>query len=163
LVKLATLLAVVGLDFSARAFPGGPPIRDAAHIALLGRLKRRLAPSLAWNVEVPVTDGATAAAQGRTTDRRAWDAVIKTGRWSIGVEAETRLGDVQELLRRLALKRRDGSVDFVLLLVNDTAHNRHVLSADGVEIRTQYVGTTRRTLRSLGAGLKPGTDSVVVL
>ena len=163
IVTLATLLAGVGLDLWARAFPGGLPVRDAAHFALLRRLKLRLAPSLAWNLEVPVVTSAVAGAQGLANDRRAWDAVIRGDRWSIGVEAETRLGDVQALLRRLALKERDGSVDFVLLLVNDTAHNRRVLSGDGFGMRTQYLGTTRRTLRSLGAGLKPETDSVVVL
>jgi hypothetical protein len=35
----------------------------------------------------------------------------------IGVEAETRARDRQELQRRVALKRRDGGVDRVILLL----------------------------------------------
>ncbi len=64
-------------------------------------------------------------------DRRAWDAVIEGQGWRIGVEAETRLHDVQSLLRRVALKQRDGAVSAVILLVNDTANNRRVLGSSG--------------------------------
>ena len=71
-----------------------------------------------------------------TQDQRAWDAVITTvaqagdgrpRRCLIGVEAETRLRDLQALQRRLALKRRDGGVDRVILLVADTRSNRAIL------------------------------------
>ena len=57
-------------------------------------------------------------------DRRAWDAVIGIARVRIGVEAETRARDEQELERRLSLKRRDGGVDHVILLLADTRSNR---------------------------------------
>jgi transcriptional regulator with XRE-family HTH domain len=54
LSNLARLLAVVGLELSARAFPAGPPIRDAAHRALLERFRARVSPTIAWRFEVPL-------------------------------------------------------------------------------------------------------------
>jgi transcriptional regulator with XRE-family HTH domain len=163
LLKLATLLGTVRLELSARAFPAGPPIRDAAHVALLARLKARLSAALRWRLEVPVVTVAGKLVPGVANDRRAWDAVIGGNGWSIGVEAETRLGDLQALYRRIALKRRDGSVDLVVLLVNETAHNRRVLAVEGGELTTQFPGTTRRTLLDLGSGVRPSLDAVAVL
>jgi transcriptional regulator with XRE-family HTH domain len=162
-IRLATLHAAVGLELSARSFPAGPPIRDAAHLRLLARFKDRLAPSLRWRLEVPVTavQGFVSATAGH--DQRAWDAVIEGAGWSIGVEAETRIGDAQALLRRISLKRRDGNVDLVVLLVNDTTHNREVLLAASEHLRTELPGSTRHALRALGAGIPLRTSSVVVL
>lgn len=82
---LARLLAVVGLELGARAYPGGRPIRDEAHRRLLDRLRAHVSEQVRWRYEVPV------AAAG---DARAWDAVIRSGGASIAVEAETRLCDV---------------------------------------------------------------------
>jgi len=160
-IRLSTLLATVGMDLTARAFPSGPPIRDAAHVALLARLRAELSSGLAWRLEVPVVP--TAPFGGGPVDRRAWDAVIEGDAWSIGVEAETRLGDLQALYRRIALKQRDGSVQFVLLLVNDTAHNRQILALDGTEIRSRFGGTTTRVLRCLRSGTSLQGNSLLVL
>ena len=162
-VRLATLLGAVGLELSARAFPAGPPIRDAAHVALLARLRARLSHTLHWQLEVPVVKSAGALAPVPSTDRRAWDAVVEGTSWSIGVEAETRLVDVQALYRRIALKRRDGTVDLVLLLVNATAHNRQVLHLEGTELRLQLAGSARMTLHALSSGLMPKADTVILL
>lgn len=52
--RIAVLLAVVGLQLSARAYPSGAPIRDAAHASLLGRLRSHLHPSLRLRIEVPM-------------------------------------------------------------------------------------------------------------
>jgi transcriptional regulator with XRE-family HTH domain len=163
LVRLAALLAAVGLELSARAFPAGPPIRDAAHIALLARLRARLSPALGWHVEVPVVAIAGPLGPGVRRDMRAWDAVIDGKGWSVGVEAETRLGDLQALSRRIALKRRDGNVDVVVLLVNETTHNRRLLALEGVDIATEFTGTTRNTLRCLGEATRPRADALIVL
>ncbi|HET9347069.1 MAG TPA: hypothetical protein VFO05_15355 [Candidatus Limnocylindrales bacterium] len=56
-----------------------------------------------------------------------------TGRdgWRAGVEAETVVDDTQALDRKLALKKRDGLVDHVILLVADTPRNRRALAASG--------------------------------
>ncbi len=53
LVRLSSMLSVVGLTLSARAYPGGSPLRDEGHAGLLLRLRRELHPTLFWRVEVP--------------------------------------------------------------------------------------------------------------
>ena len=95
---LAMIGAVLGLDVSIRAFPGGEPIRDAAQVALLGRLRSQLEPSLRWRTEVPIRVPG---------DRRAWDGEIGGPNWRAVVDAESRLRDVQAVARRVALKARD--------------------------------------------------------
>lgn len=168
--RMAVLLSAVGQDLSARAFPAGIPIRDAAHVALLGRLRARLSPDLRWQSEVPVVGPLLRSARmsgpdapARPLDHRAWDGVIGGPSFRVGVEAETRLHDMQAVLRRLALKQRDGDVAGVILLVNDTAHNRAVLAALDSELKSRFPGSPRRSLRRLGSGMAPDRDVMLVL
>jgi transcriptional regulator with XRE-family HTH domain len=111
--QLARIGAVVGLDVRVRAFPGATPLRDAAQIALLDRLRIRLGANLTMRTEVPLP------IEG---DLRAWDAVIAAFEPiadPLHVEAETRLYDAQGQLRRIALKARDAAGE----------HQRHVSGA----------------------------------
>jgi transcriptional regulator with XRE-family HTH domain len=121
--QLARFGAVVGLDVRVRGYPGREPLRDAAQLALLQRLRGRLSSSLSVRTEVPLPiDG----------DFRAWDAVIAGFvplADALHVEGETRLYDAQAQLRRIALKARDGGVDAVLLVVADTRANRAAVHA----------------------------------
>ncbi len=164
-VRLAALMAAVGRKLSCRSYPAGPPIRDAAHLALLSRLKARVDPTLSWHVEVPVVAEKSGpfTARSSSQDLRAWDATVSGDRWTFGVEAETRLGDMQSLTRRVALKARDGEVAGVLLLVNETAHNRRILAADEVDLTSSFPGSARTTLHRLGRGLQPSASTVLVL
>jgi transcriptional regulator with XRE-family HTH domain len=153
----AEMLAVVGLDLSLRAYPAGPPLRDAAHGALLERARVHLHRSLRFATEVPLP------AAG---DRRAWDAVISggdaQGPWRIGVEAETRPNDGQALERRVALKERDGDVDCVVLLLADTRHNRAFVRAlPG--LRERFVVHGSRALALLRVGARPEGNAIVLL
>ena len=58
-------------------------------------------------------------------DRRVGRGARGDGRRA-GCECEQRIGDIQALERRLALKLRDGAVDVLILVVADTAGNRRV-------------------------------------
>lgn len=98
MVVLSRLCAVVGLDLTARAYPGGSPIRDAGHARLLARLRAHLHESLRWLTEVPLPNPG---------DPRAWDAMIRGAGWRYGTEAEPNPIDGQALIRRLTLKERD--------------------------------------------------------
>jgi transcriptional regulator with XRE-family HTH domain len=153
--QLARIGAVVGLDVRVRAYPGPEPLRDAAQIALLERLRERLAPSLVIRTEVPLPiDG----------DLRAWDAVI-AGFDPIAhvlhVEGETRLYDAQAQFRRIALKARDSGVDTVLLVVADTPRNRAAVRAAGAMVGEAYPIAPRVALTALAAGRHPGGSSLV--
>lgn len=96
-------------------------------------------------------------------DRRAWDAVIEGRGWRLGVEAETRLADVQSLQRRIALKERDGDVTAVILLVNDTAHNRRVIAHEDAALRERFPGSARRALRRISNAQAPDASTLVML
>jgi transcriptional regulator with XRE-family HTH domain len=152
--QAARLLAVVGLELSVRAYPGGRPIRDSAHAALIGRLRSRLHRSLRLRTEVPLPVSG---------DQRAWDAVISGHGWLLGVEAETRPRDLQALERRLALKRRDGGVEHVVLLLTDSRHNRDLVRAYGRDLAESFPVPGRRALELLVAGVDPIGSAVLLL
>jgi transcriptional regulator with XRE-family HTH domain len=150
----ARLLSVVGLELSARAYPSGRPARDAAHAALLARLCTRLHPSLGWRPEVPI---------GGPGDLRAWDAVVVGTGWRIGVEAETRPRDVQGLLRRIALKQRDGHIDMAILLLAASRHDRDLVRSDQGGLRSSFPFDGPRALELLAAGVAPEASSIILL
>jgi transcriptional regulator with XRE-family HTH domain len=153
--QISRLLAVVGLELSARAYPAGQPVRDAAHRALLDRFRERVAPSIAWRFEVPI---------GHIGDLRAWDAVMLIGPCELAVEAETRPRDVQALQRRLAAKRRDDpSVSGVVLLLADTRHNRYLMKEHAEAMRADLPLPSKSMLRALAEGRDPEDSGVVLV
>jgi transcriptional regulator with XRE-family HTH domain len=151
--EFAAFGAVVGLDVRLRAYPAGDAIRDAGSQRLLGRLRVRLHPNLGWSTEVVLP------IEG---DRRAWDAMIHGASWRIAVEAETVLDDIQAVERKLALKRRDGGIDHVILLVADTRRNRRALAAAPGAFAT-FSRDSRALLRALREGRDPGCSGIVIL
>jgi transcriptional regulator with XRE-family HTH domain len=156
---LARLAALVGLELAARAYPAGQPLRDGAQRALLERFRARLGRELRWQTEVPVAPNAV---DGRP-DLRAWDVVIAGPGWRAGVEAETHVGDAQSLLRRLALKQRDGDVAGGLVLVlNDSRHHRELLRSMSGEMSAAFPIEARVALRRLARGEAPGSAVVLI-
>jgi transcriptional regulator with XRE-family HTH domain len=153
---IARLLAVVGMELSARAFPSGSRVRDAAQRRLLDKLRVRTHASLRWTFEVPIPIPG---------DQRAWDAVVcGPGRGRLAIEAETKLRDVQALQRRVALKRRDDpSIDSVVLLVAGTRGNRLVVHEQGAALSADYPLAGRRILELLGEGIVPDASGVAMV
>jgi transcriptional regulator with XRE-family HTH domain len=151
---LVIIGAVLGLDVPLRTFPAGEPVRDAAQLALLARLRVLLPDSLQWRSEVPLNIPG---------DRRAWDAVIEGRRWRVPVEAETRLRDVQALTRRIGLKQRDDRSAMVILLVADTRHNRHVLRLATPDLVATFPTQGRGVLAALSDGRQPSGSGIVLL
>ena len=161
-LRITAMFAAVGRQLACRSYPAGPAIRDAAHDALLARFRARLDVSVRWRLEDPVIAARDRALPG-PVDLRAWDATVSGDGWTFGVEAETRLSDLQALLRRLALKQRDGHVDGLLLVVNDTAHNRQVVAEGFQYLRVEFPGSARRAMRALRRGLKPPENALLTL
>jgi hypothetical protein len=153
-MTLSRSAAVVGLDLSARLYPGPRPFRDSAQLALLAALKTQLHPSLAWATEVPIPIPG---------DARAWDATVGGPGWRFGVEAETAPRDLQALGRRIHLKQRDSRFDGVILLVRDTRLNRNLLREEAVAIAGELPAHGRRVLAELVAGSRPSGSAIVVL
>ena len=119
-IVLARLFAVVGLDLSARGFPGPTVLRDAPQGRVLTRFRTYLHASLSWSGEVPFPD---------RHDQRRCDGIVQGRGWRYGVEAETAPTDSQALLGRLLLKRRDGGVEALLQRVGQRPIDASGLSA----------------------------------
>ena len=151
---LAQMGAVVGLEPRLRMFPAGRPLRDRAHVALLTAFRAQIAGNLGWATEVPLPIAA---------DARAWDAVISGSGFRLGVEAETRLRDVQAVVRRVMLKKRDAGFERVLLVLRDSRWNREMVRAAGDALMGAFPLTAAAAQRRLAAGDDPGGDAVVLI
>jgi transcriptional regulator with XRE-family HTH domain len=152
--RVARLFTILGMDLAVRAYPAGDPIRDAAQVALLGRLRERCHPSIRWRTEVafPIPG-----------DLRAWDATAICPAFRAGVEEETRIRDVQALDRRMALKERDGGMDRLILVVLDSRSNRSALGSAKAILRARFPIRGARALDLLGAAVDPGDNAFIVL
>jgi transcriptional regulator with XRE-family HTH domain len=151
---LGRTCAAVGLDLVIRAYPRADAVRDAAHVALLDRLRRRLPADTRWTSEVPLPIPG---------DLRSWDAVIGSAEAPTAVEAETRIADLQAVERRLGLKQRDGDMPRVVILVSDTAANRRALALGRAALRDAFPLDTREVMAALLDGRQPPANGVVIL
>jgi transcriptional regulator with XRE-family HTH domain len=152
--QLSRACSAVGMRLLVRAVPDADPAVDAGQLALLGRLRRLLPAETLFGTEVPLP---------LPGDRRSWDAVATLDGGETAVEAETRLRDIQALDRRCALKRRDGGMKRVILLVADTANNRAILNIHREGLRANFPLDGRQILPCLRAGRAPSASGIVVL
>ena len=149
-------LLCLGWHRRYRVYPDGVPVRDAGHATRLQKLLELVCEPLTFRIEVPLP-----VVEGRS-ERRAWDAVLFRGPERCTVELEMRLRDVQEVRRRIDLKRRDDPTEAFLLLVADTRHNRRVVAelkglfADLPMLRPSHVRA------ALAAGRLPSTGLLFV-
>ena len=152
IVEMCQLLAASGLGLKVSTYPLGDGPRDARHASGLAAVLGHARAPVAWRTEVPLPNPG---------DARAWDALITGAGKRTGVEFERALRDIQAQGRRLALKRRDGGVDYVLLLVADTRANRQVLRAHPTFMAELPRLPLRALLATLAAGRHPG-DALVL-
>lgn len=153
LVRAAIITAVLGADLSVKVYPAGPPIRDAAHVALLATFDARVGARWRLTHEAPV---------GQAGDGRAWDRRLD-GPVSVGVEAEVRLRDLQALERRMQRKKQDSGVARMLLVVRGTRGNREILRETLPGLRGTFPLGSREILQALADGRDPGADGLLVL
>jgi hypothetical protein len=152
--QLALACASVGRDLSVRSYPRGDPARDAGHRRLLERFRVRLPPGALWATEVPLPIPG---------DLRGLDGWTRLAGLSIGVEAETRLSDIQALERKVLLKARDADLDLVILLVAETRANRAILAIHREALRTSFPLDTREVMAAVTEGMPPRANGIVVL
>jgi transcriptional regulator with XRE-family HTH domain len=146
--------AAVGLVLRVGLYPAGRAVRDAAQLRLLDTFRARLASVWRWQMEVPMPIPG---------DLRAWDALLSKVGCRIGVEAISRLGDVQAQCRAALLKAHDSGVDRVILPIRDTDANRRALHAASDVIVGSFPLGTKQVMRALSAGIDPGADGIVIL
>jgi transcriptional regulator with XRE-family HTH domain len=153
LLRAAIVSAALGQNLSVKLYPVGPPVRDAAHVQLLSDFVQRVSPAWRRTYEAPIP------IQG---DRRAWDLVL-VGPIAIGVEAETRPGDLQALERSMHLKQRDSNLKRVVLVVRGSRRNRLLIRELLPVLRTAFPLGTAEVMRALREGRDPGADGLAVL
>ena len=157
LLDASRIAAVLGLDLSVRAYPGATPLRDVASLTRLARVLSHVSRPLTYGTEVPLPQAA-----GRSSEQRAWDAVVYGLGRRTSFEMEMRLTDAQALERRLELKRRDDPVDSFVLLVANSRHNQRVLAEQPrlfPDLTRLSFGELTRLLRS---GQHPPNSLVIV-
>jgi hypothetical protein len=151
--RAAVVFACLGQKLNLKAYPNGNGLRDAAQLRLLDRFNARLHPR--WR-------RVTEAVMPIPGDMRAWDELL-IGPVRIGVEAETRLVDLEAIDRRMAGKQRDSGVQRRVLLGADTRWNREVVRSHIAALRQTYPLDTRATLAALAGGHDPGANGLVLL
>lgn len=97
-------------------------------------------------------------------DLRAWDGSIVGAVERAFVEAESRLGDVQALQRRVELKIRDDPrARIVILAVTKSDQNRRVLLEHREALRPMLPLDGAAVLRALRHGTIPAAGGIVLL
>ena len=150
--------AALGLRLSARFYPVGGGLRDAAQIDLLRRLRARIGAGArwSWQLEAPIPIPG---------DLRAFDALLtsRDGAIRVAVEAITRLRDAQAQLREATRKQRDGGATRLVILLKASHHNREALSGAAELLATAFPLSTRATLKALEAGEDPGDNGIALM
>ena len=155
LYQACRLASVVGLDLSIKAYPGGSPVRDAAHRSILDRARARLPAAGSWHYEVPLPI---------PDDPRAWDGLLEMVAGRTSFEAESHVSDIQALQRRLQLKQRDDpSIGAVVLVLADTRHNRGVMREYGEALRADFPLDREAIAASLAAGRVPAANGLMLV
>jgi hypothetical protein len=96
-------------------------------------------------------------------DRRSWDLLLRIGNEVVGVELETRIRDIQWLVRRMRERERDGGADFVLLVLSDSATNRRLLPDLLEALGPAFATPSRAILAALRAGQAlPGSAVLLI-
>ena len=154
LLDICMMASVFGLEPSLSFDRVGPAIRDAGHEGLIGRLLRLLSPT--WKVarEVPFPNPG---------DPRWWDLLLRLPDFRLGVEAETRIRDMQALTRRMKERAREGGADALLLILSDSAHNRELVDELRAALGEEFQANPREVIRALRAGRVPPGSAVILL
>ncbi len=147
--------AVVGLDVSVRAYPGGSPLRDTGQLRLLDRFRSAVGDAWIFRTEVPVS--------ADPRDRRAIDGVLARDGRRVGAEAVTRLVDGQSQTRSILLKQQAAGIDCMILVLADTRHNRSALAIGQPTLGPAFPLSGRRAMDALRSGDVPASNAIVLI
>ena len=151
---LHRMAAVLGLAVNVRCYPVGPPLRDIGQLAVIARLRPRLASTWKVRLEAPLPIAG---------DRRAFDLLPELRTITIAVEVMTRLRDVQAQLRTVNLKWRDGRATRLVIVIAATHLNRRALGGANRVLDDDFPLGTRAILAAFAAGRDPGANGIVLL
>jgi hypothetical protein len=158
LVRLAEIASLLGYEVSLGLHPIGEPIRDKGQRACASRFDALLSDR--WRV----TDEALLPGPGQ---QRAWDKLLRlidsSPPYLVGTDIESRVHDIQAIVRRTRARERDGNVDHILIVLADTAHNRRVFDELVRSLGDACTTPSRDIVTALRAGTPlPGSGVVLV-
>lgn len=158
LARLCEIASVLGLEPSLALHPIGDPVRDKGQQAVAKRLEGIL--SSAWSV----TSETLLPLPG---DTRSWDKLLRLlgapVRHLVGVDIESRIYDIQGLVRRTRLRERDGGVDAILIVLSDSATNRRLADQLRDALGPEYASSNRALRGALRRGeVLPGSGVVLI-
>ncbi len=146
---------VLGLRLSAKLYPSGSPVRDAASLRLGDRFRALVQPPARLRGETPLP---------APDELRAWDGLVTDGERAAFTEYESRFGDIQAQTRRIALKLRDDPrADVVILVVARTRHNLRVLAEHRDTLRAEFPLDGAAIARELRGGRVPRESGIITL
>jgi hypothetical protein len=153
LLTLSTIASILGLEPSLTFHAVGRALRDKGHEALIGRLLKVISP--AWHAmrEAPFPNPG---------DPRSWDVLLRLESYLVGIEAETRIRDLQALVRRMRDRARGGGTDVILIVLSDSAHNRELVDQFRAALGDEFSSSPRHLLAGLREG-RPLPGSGVIL
>ncbi len=154
LVDVSAAAVLLGLELSVSLHPLGQRIRDRGHQALIGRIRRAISSAFTVFAEAPLPG---------PHELRSWDLLLRLGGQRIGIEAETRIRDMQELVRHMRLRVRDGGADIVLLVLADTRTNRALVDELREALGAEFSTPPSSILRALKAGELLAGSGVVLI
>ena len=154
LSEIAKVAALLGLEPSAGLHRVSDAIADRGQVALLGRFRMLLAVTVAVVSEAPLPN---------MGDRRSWDLLLKIGRQRVGVEAETKVRDIQQTVRKIRGRERDGGVDELLIVLADTRANGAIRDELVLALGPRFATRPRAIVEALRAGMPvPGSGVLLV-
>lgn len=154
LVGLSEVAAALGLEIGVGLHPAGEPIVDKGHQALIGRFRALLGQAVRVAAEVPLPN---------VGDRRSWDLLLRIGSQLIGVELETRIRDIQRLVRHIRARERDGGAEVIVVVLSASRVNRRLLGQLLEALGPGFGTPPRAILGALRAGTPlPGSGVVLV-
>jgi transcriptional regulator with XRE-family HTH domain len=157
IVEASRVASVLGLDLVVRLYPGGTPLRDAAHVDRLRRILKHVRAPLKYRIDVPLPQR-----PDQPMEQRGWDAMLYGHGRRTGIELEMRLRDAQATIRRHALKRRDDPVEGFLLVLADTRTNRRIYAENADLWHDLPRLRTSRVLAAVEAGEHPPSGIVFI-
>ena len=146
--------SILGLKLTFDLFRVDEGVRDAGSQRLIDRFFGQLASVWTATREAPFP---------RLGDLRSWDVLMRLGKdYRVGVEAETRLRDIQELVRRIRQRELHGGADHILVILSDSQHNRRYVDEFRAALGPPFSTPPRDLLAALRAG-QPVPGSGVIL
>jgi len=146
---------VLGLKPSLNLYRVEEGLRDQASTRLIERFCALLSPLWSVTREAPFP---------RIGDLRSWDVLIRLGRaFRAGIEAETRVRELEELVRRIRQRELHGRVDAIVVVLSRSQHNGRHVDELRAALGPAYATQPSDIVKTLNAGAPLPGSGVILL